>query len=287
MNGKPSVMQNILSQLKRLDLEKYPTKQIEDLFDEFIPIPIIVQSFHKGKEIERAVNNPSFESFSNKSRISYKPQRFNNSYQRASTPEMTMFYGIVIPEEVGDKEIEHARIIGSYEACELLRDDLEGGTIMTFGKWKVIKDISLVVILNPFKKYSIKMMEEQRMEILDGFKRYDFFGYMEKLSLLAFIADEFSKKHSGKKDSDYLITALLTKKIIEQGYDGVLYPSVQASEKGICVSIKPKSIRKKMRLNKVLECRLIKHNNQTKLQNTKVCVDIDIAGDLFELTSIL
>lgn len=47
---------------------------------------------------------------------SFKPQQFNNIYQRASTPNRTMFYGSIIPEELDKGDLDNERVVVTTEA---------------------------------------------------------------------------------------------------------------------------------------------------------------------------
>jgi len=81
-----------------------------------------------------------------KSDLSYKPQNLNTKYQRASTPNKTMFYGAIVHN---DDELINTRAITLSECSKLAREGKEsmGVERFTFGRWKVINDIELIAII--------------------------------------------------------------------------------------------------------------------------------------------
>ena len=140
----------LLTELKSLDLSHEPDEDIERILREIFQggVPIMTTDYRYPKELERAVNNTEEEPlFSTKARISYKPKEFNKTYLRASTPDHTMFYASVIPEgKLTEEEIIYARIVGSAETVDLLRDSLDGERLITFGKWQVQDLISVITL---------------------------------------------------------------------------------------------------------------------------------------------
>ena len=125
----------ILNALSCLDLSKYPYKTVKHLMKNLGKIGAIVVTLHPGKRILRARPNCNGEHFSKVSGISYKPAQFNTTFQRASSPNMTMFYGGVIPENIKIGELSSPRVIGSFEVVNLLRSpESSGEQVLTYGK---------------------------------------------------------------------------------------------------------------------------------------------------------
>lgn len=79
--------------------------------------------------------------------MSYKPQQYNKQCQRASTPMQTMFYGCIVPEE---QNIIDTRFISACESSSLIRGGVgsSGQQTITFGKWEVIENIHLLVVIH-------------------------------------------------------------------------------------------------------------------------------------------
>ena len=81
----------LIDNLKQLDLSTYPKDEIMSLFNQVGKIGYVIVTFHRGKSVMRARLNYNGERFEKKSDYSFKPQNFNKTYQRASTPNQTMF----------------------------------------------------------------------------------------------------------------------------------------------------------------------------------------------------
>ena len=69
----------LITEIKKLDLSKYPKKEIEDLIKKVGAIGYIIVTFHKGKSVMRARPNYDNERFSKKADLSFKPQEFNST----------------------------------------------------------------------------------------------------------------------------------------------------------------------------------------------------------------
>lgn len=276
----------IISRLKELDLSTLPNKETENLLKQLfsVPIPIITTDYAYPKEFERAVNNTNHEPiFNSKNRISYKPAQYNDTFQRASTPKTTMFYASVIPEkDLTDEEIKYARITGAYETVDLLRENINGERIVTFGKWQAQGLISVTTIFDPNIDYKINYIntvrdfyKEQKLSEKEIFQRDE---------VLIFLAGEFSKKILKGENYNYLISAIVTELIVTHNSDGVLYPSVQSDGYGLCVALHPR-VMDRLKLTKVLQCRIIKEEGSVEINNEKVCL-IENDLDIFELKDI-
>jgi ribosomal protein L30 len=281
-------MQKIVKRLSRLDLSKRPKYIIKNELKKVNCLPFMLTTFAKGKEIERAVPNTDEEPlFSDTNRISYKPQEYNTDYQRASTPDNTMFYGSVIPEKISEDEISYARMIGAAETSELIRDANapDGEQLITFGKWTVKEDLNLITIVNPITDYKIQFIKEL---VSDYRKRLE--ELPDKLNnesqlFLKFITKEFSKKVNKGENFNYMISANFTELILKNpNIDGIIYPSVQAGKEGLCVAIRPESMYK-LELTKVLQCKIIRNGKLVLLDNVKYCMRINHDGT-FDLLDI-
>ena len=81
-------IEKVIEQFKQLDLSKYPYAEIKDLFNKVGQVGAVIVTFHKGKSVMRARPNGENERFEKKSDLSFKPQRFNKTYQRASNEHL-------------------------------------------------------------------------------------------------------------------------------------------------------------------------------------------------------
>lgn len=276
----------LLTELKSLDLSQEPSEDIERILIEMFEggIPLMATDYNHPKEFERAVNNTEEEPiFTTKTRISFKPKKFNKTHLRASTPDNTMFYASVIPEgELSANEINYARIIGASETIDMLRNNLDGERLVTFGKWQVQDEISVITIFDPNKDYNISYINKIR----DKYNSQDLSNedLLKRDELLKFLSFEFSKKVENAENYNYMISSIFTKLIVNNGADGVLYPSVQSDGCGLCIALHPRVV-DRLKLIKVLQCRLIKSGHNAQLINDKFCNVID-NSDTFELKQI-
>ena len=258
----------ILRDLKELDLSKYPTEQIKQRIIELGKLAIVIMTLHKGKSIMRLRPNTSEkETFTRKSEISFKPQEYNKTYQRASSPNSSMFYGCVVPEKVGQGEIDNARITAVLEASNLYRNDIDKGIEkLTFSRWIVTKDIPLVAIVH---HKDFVQNTGHATELNDGYEEFikKHPEHRDKSKLVTeYFANEFSKKEI-YADYDYMISALFAERVVEKGLGGVYFPSVRAEAKGFNVAIAPDFVNDCMELVYVGECTLYKNGKQIFVDN--------------------
>lgn len=259
-------MENI-DKIKELDLTEYPIAQLDSLLTKADKLCIMLTDLHKGKRLERAVNNSKEEpEFSKISRISFKPPEFNNNYLRASKPKNTMFYGTVFSEDdvITESEMKYERIVGSSEVSTLMRNSeiLEGWSRITFGSWIFKDTISLATIIDPTKEYDHPYLNKLKKRYIDFLEEVPKDIKENTLKWLQFLSSEFSKKVANGNNHDYLISSKFTELFVNKGkYDGVIYPSVQSSGYGLCVAINPDAL-SRIRLNYVLQCKLTKSQQE-------------------------
>jgi hypothetical protein len=96
MNG----INEAIAKLRTLDLSVYPVNDINALFKLFGKVAAIEYNFHPGKKIIRARPEDDQWPYVTRSAHSYKPQQFNKAYQRAITPDRTMFMGALFPKSL-------------------------------------------------------------------------------------------------------------------------------------------------------------------------------------------
>ena len=276
----------IINKLRDLDLTTFPEEEIQNLLKKLlsIPLPIITTDYNYPKEFDRAVNNTEFEPmFNSKNRISFKPAKYNTTFQRASTPTNTMFYASIIPEdELTEDQIKYARLTGAFETVDLLRENIDGERIVTFGKWQATDLISVTTIFDPTIDYKIGYVNKIR----------DFYNNQkitekeitQRNEVLSFLANEFSKKIKRGENHNYLISAILTELITKENSDGVLYPSVQSDGYGLCVAFHPK-VMERLKLIKVMQSKIRREKEEVEIVNLKLCV-IENDEDTFNLKDI-
>jgi hypothetical protein len=252
------MMDKIIEAFRNLDLSTNPEKEIRELFNSVEVTAGMSVTFHKGKSVMRARPNYNGEKFSKKSDFSFKPQKNNDTYQRASTPYQTMFYGAVLPEDLREGELDNARIIGALETVPLLRDKNKSGyQKISFGRWFVKEDINLIAIV--FNEEYIKK-NRYTSELANSYKefcKYTDPDIVEKSNKFqSFLASEFSKE-TIRNNYDYMISAIYSELVTKKGYDGVFYPSVRVAGEGFNVALTPEAT-EKLELKVVGECSLYK-----------------------------
>lgn len=271
-------IENVIEGLKNLDLSKYPETEIRELFNKIGKICSMQVMFHKGKVTTRARphENESVR-YSKKSDFSYKPQKFNKTYQRASTPYQTMFYATVVPDSIEEGELDNMRIIGVIESMPQLRDKTSSlYKKISFGKWEVIEDLRLLAIIH---KESYFVESSYTRELVNAYEQAtrnipqeilcEHPDIVEKSLLIqSYLADEFSKENI-EGDYDYMISAIFSEIATKKGYDGIFYPSVRVNGKGFNIAITPQAT-KKLKLIVAGECSLYKHKDHTVVGNDAV-----------------
>lgn len=258
---------NLIDSLKNLDLSTYPNKEIRSLLEQIGKISTLELYFHKGRQVMRARVNNNDSRYRKKTDLSYKPQQFNITYQRASTPNRTMFYASCLSENPNDNEIQSMRIPCILESIPEMRDNNSSFIKkITFGRWEVIDDLRLFpIILNETYYQNTIFLKE----IADYYKKnnelFDQTLAEKSEKIQSFLANEFAKEEI-REDYDYMISAIFSELMIENNYDGVFYPSVRTVGKGFNIAITPKAT-EKLRLIFAGECTIYKHKMETSVGN--------------------
>jgi hypothetical protein len=256
-----------LAELAKLDLSTYPYKDAKRLIGQLGRFGCIKVTLHEGKTIMRARPNFDAERFTLTSQLSYKPQSLNRTYQRASTPNKTMFYASTIPETVQAGELDNTRIIGAFEALPWLRDKTtKGYQKITYGQWLVKQDINLIAIVQHENFYN---ESSYTRELAEMFKKYtNAYPNLkdETIAIADFFAREFAKAETNH-DYDYLLSATFTEIVTDKGLDGILYPSVRLGGKGFNVAICPEIADSNLDLLSAGECSIYKLNDHTVVDN--------------------
>lgn len=262
---------NLIDSLKNLDLSTYPDKEIRTLLGEIGRFSTLELYFHRGREVMRARVNENEEiRYRKKSDLSYKPQQFNITYQRASTPNRTMFYASCLSENPNDNEIQTMRIPCILESIPEMRDNNSSFfKKISLSIWEVIDDLKLFpIILNEsyYKKtFFLK-------DLVDYYKRsnvlFDQILSEKSEKIQLFLANEFAKENI-ENNCDYMISAIFTELMTENKYDGIFYPSVRTGGKGFNIAITPKAT-EKLRLIVAGECSVYKYKMETRVGNNAI-----------------
>jgi hypothetical protein len=262
-----------LDKLKALKLSEYPVDEIKKLLSDISKVVEIAMTLHKGKTILRVRPNELNETFEIISQLSFKPLKFNKTFQRASTPSTTMFYGCVVPENIENEECDYAKMTAVIETSKLYRKGIEiGEEKITFSHWSVTKDIPLIAIV-----YNQDFIEasSHTNELHIAYQRFlhqnNPSDVLKSNAINEFLASEFAKSEI-TNDFDYLISALYSELVVQKGYAGVYYPSVRADGKGFNVAIHPDFVESCMTPIVAGECSLYKKGNHIVLDNDTITV---------------
>lgn len=262
---------NLIDSLKNLDLSTYPDKEIRTLLGEIGRFSTLELYFHRGREVMRARVNENEEiRYRKKSDLSYKPQQFNITYQRASTPNRTMFYASCLSENPNDNEIQSMRIPCILESIPEMRDNNSSFfKKISLGIWEVIDDLKLFPIILNESYYKETFFLK---DLVDYYKRsnvlFDQILSEKSEKIQLFLANEFAKENI-KNNYDYMISAIFTELMTENKYDGIFYPSVRTGGKGFNIAITPKAT-EKLRLIVAGECSVYKHKMETRVGNNAI-----------------
>ena len=253
-------------------MSKYPEDELRGLMSQLGVIGCIKYTFHPGKNIFRGRSVDQDQFLLSKNEYTYPPHQYNKRYQRASNPNMNMFYGTFVPEiemSRNDEDLKMARVTGVVEARSELRDE-ETSIIqkIAFGRWVVTQDVNLVAILFD-KQYKDRTYFSESMN-----KYYDRFlaenNKVKQNSVIVndFLASEFSKENDGN-DYNYLVSSTFTEMVVSQGYDGVLFPSVQTGGIGFNIAITPQAADQKLDLIVAGECLVYKRKKNMVVDNLR------------------
>lgn len=297
-----SLKQDALFKLSQLDLQLYPVQEVHELINELGQYAVLTTTLHEGSTIIRVRSNFNGEVFTTVDELSYKKPENNTKFQRASTPQRTMFYGTVEPDNEFPRNNNFERFVGLTEACPLLRSKniTDGEQVVTFGKWRVLQDIRLISIIH-HENYigSHQLTQKLNIEYADFLTSQSKDMQEDSKAISKFFANEFAKEiQDEQSDHEYLLSAIYTERlsslmaykgINKSGQSvpiaGVLYPSVRAEGRGFNVAFTPEYADHALRLEKVLECTVYKKGSRVIIDNNKAA-SVQPGGNEFNLKSI-
>lgn len=248
--------------------------QLQGLMRNVGPLCDIVVHFKEGTPIMRGRPNKPTERFEKKSDYSFKPQSCNKTYQRASTPDNTMFYGVVPNTKdvsnISTNEIEGMRL---SVVCELFHNglDIDETPKISFGRWRVKKgeQLNVLAIIQEEKyKESNELISELTLAYNHFVNQVVTDKNIKDKSLIygTFLANEFSKSEI-LSDYDYMISAIFSEFVSKhKQFDGILYPSVRAEGRYFNLAINPDVENSKLELTDVGECPI-----QKTIDGYRVC----------------
>lgn len=255
--------QVIVNKLNSLELNTYPREEILSSFQGLRTIvPTVAATLECGRIVVRGTSYNSTDNFSQISRFSYKPKHLNTTYQRASIPQNTMFYGSITSNI---QEEPNARMCVLAEIGRTYREGVPKETLM-FSSWTVIKPINLIAIIQsedyPAPCLQVLLLQRQYKKYFSEFSGRDFMNY---------IASQFAREDiHNNEDYKYMISAWFSKIVCDGDYDGVIYPSVRIDGAGMNVAIKPQAADEKLKFFGAAKCNVVKEGKNISVIEQEV-----------------
>lgn len=226
---------DIIQRIRSIDLnDDSKTKEIRALLSQ-LRFPIILSNAEAGSYVTRARRGKGYR---DKQDMSYKPSSLCKTYQRATLPNQTVFYGIISDDE---RHLENARAIGVSE-CSVLADNgynSIGREYISVSQWVITENIvvACIVSANSFKDvHNNRLLENLRQNFINKHNDDE-----EALFVSDFIVEEYSKKVVSGHDNEYKISAIFADMLLyEAGFEAVAYPSVKlGGQAGLNIAIRP------------------------------------------------
>lgn len=240
---------DVIQQLRSIDLnDDSNTENIRRLLYQ-LHLPLVRIKANAGSLVIRARRGRGYKE---KKDMNYKPSSLCKTYQRASLPNQTVFYGILSDD---DSHLENARAIGISE-CSVLADkgiDSVGREYIANSQWLITEniDIACIISANSYKDvHDNKLLERLRKDFIDVFSNSDMALYISN-----YIEGEFSKRVPSGHDNDYKISATLTDMLLNDfGFEAVAYPPVKlGGQAGLNLAIRPDVADSKLKLQNIAD----------------------------------
>lgn len=225
--------------LINIDLSDYPTNRYMNLYSKLDWKSFDLSILKEDDVIIRARVNKDDSSFTNVNDLSFVPQHLNRTYQRASTPNKTMFYGCYIPFNFTQTEFDNALLSAAFEVLNIY-DPLNLEEItrkkVTFGIWKFNTIIPLPVIMT-FKEFLSGQNHANFHEVRTWLIMPDAEEMKTMDTCMIFLKHHFTKKV--KFDYEYVPSAIFTEYLLLQGYKGIYYPGMKTEFDTYNVALTP------------------------------------------------
>ena len=261
---------SIIENLKSINVQDNNARErIEEILKNVGGVAFVEVTLDIGNAFIRArpnkrMDNEKYETFTNFSDLNFKPQDRNDYYQRGSTPNKTMFYGVIVPTKI--IEGINPRCVGMLEALPEFRNKtLQGITKITYGKWTVIKPIKLLVII-PHNEFidANKYLKELDAAYQTFLSNVEITLKNRSISFFDFLAEKFSEADIHNHE-DYMISAIYSEIVTNKRFDGIMYPSVRAAGKGFNVAITEETALTSIKLSAAGENFIYKNKGKTKV----------------------
>jgi len=276
----------ILKSIANIDLTTFPYGTIKPLIEKLGMVPSMSKFLYPGNGLIRARPYEKGEkTFTKLSDLSFKPAELNTTYQRASTPNQTVFYGTIANPKYDNGQFD-SRLAGTLESMKWIHDpSVNRIQRIAFGRWDTTSKIRLNGVIHHKAFHPIN---NEIKEMYDEFN--EFIQLIPEMQTgAAAIADFFSARFADKeacpeKSHLYMLSAMWAEASINAGLDGVLYPSVQSDGEHFCVALAPTSCAK-LRLSVVGESTIFKYKKQVIMTNNLIC-ELNEGDKIFEMKPV-
>ena len=145
-------VQKTLKELSDLDYTTFPYDKAQELIKQLGIIPSMAKLVEPGQGVIRSRKyEKGQKSFTDISELSFKPSKYNTTYQRASTPFRTMFYSCPANSNIGISKVD-SRITGVVESLPWIQDKTTCRMQrVSFGRWEAQLGESLSAGLSALK----------------------------------------------------------------------------------------------------------------------------------------
>ncbi|MCH7410191.1 hypothetical protein MM239_12355 [Belliella sp. DSM 111904] len=259
---------------------------LNELFRKNGHLPFMVTNYGQGKSLMRArPMYPNEPRFKNVSDFSFKPQKLNHTYQRASTPYQSMFYATTTRESPSDGEFDSARLISVEESMPWVRDENSVGVRkIAFARWLAKESLNLITIVHNSEYHKVNSYTKEVYEDFNKTISASPKDYQDAvMNFHKALAYEFSKEVNNHLE--YQISAIFSEIMCGRSdIDGILYPSFRMEGNGLNVAIKPQSMYK-LGLYVAGESIIYKNKKELVLGNTAI-VQLEEGTEAFEMIDI-
>ncbi len=164
-------------------------------------------------------------------------------------------------------DLDNVRVVPTYEAIPWMRDKTTKGLRKaTFTKWISNQDIKLIAIFQNSSYYDKSSFTKRLLAKYNEFLNHNSVHREKTIVFNSYLASEFAKDVT-EHDYDYMISALFTETVIDNGFDGILYPSVRLGGAGFNIALTPQAVDNKLNLYGVMECVIYKYFDKTVMDN--------------------
>lgn len=256
-------MQNdreIIKKLESIDLNDVNIEYIRALLFQLKSVQSIKSELSPENIIIRCRRGRNYTS---RKDMSYKPLCLCQSYQRATLPNQTAFYG-VLSDDVD--HWENARAIGISE-CSALSDVESGREYMSVSLWKIKEPITTYCIVSSNSYLDVDVSGNRLLGDLRNFYTNKFPDNEDASSASDFIVREFSKLVPEGHDCEYKISATWADMILNTvGFEAIAYPSVQlGGQAGLNFALRPEVADSKLILDKIISFCLYKSKKSKEI----------------------